>query len=498
MINPVESPIQQLGGAMQIKSAMQQQQLGALQIQEEQQKLADQHALTTAMAGWDGKNYTDIPGLVTQAGGSGAARMQAQSSILAMREKASDIAKADAITASSNVETQAKLHDQYRGRVMNVIGIGDEAKRQAAWDAEITKEEQAGTIQPGQFPHTYPGDAQAMNLANNFALGSQLVQEMDDRQRIALDAWKPSGGALVNVITQEKIGGITPANIDLLNKAMETRWQVLNPGQPLPDQFRLQSNATPQNFDQLDKVLEATERAKGTVAQQAQTNAIRAQTFEMARDKADMKAVIGTDPKTGQTVLVPFGQAQKIGLQNPLQASDDQTNKALAARHWLTLANKQAPAGSDPSDMGVSQLIDKLDKAGKLGPLASRWNEFMAGTYGAGDADVAALRAKMGLSTTLLMQAHVGNRGSSAMLEHFEDLANQKKLDGPTLKSAFNSEVNYVTDRAMDPNPPNWNTPAKSTLRQPSGPPAGATMKVPGSDGKMHWSDGKKDLGVAE
>jgi len=84
------------------------------------------------------------------------------------------------------------------------------------------------------------------------------------------------------------------------------------------------------------------------------------------------------------------------------------------------------------------------------------------------------------------------------MLEHFEDLANQKKLDGPTLKSAFNSEVNYVTDRAMDPNPPNWNTPAKSTLRQPSGPPAGATMKVPGSDGKMHWSDGKKDLGVAE
>ncbi len=28
--------------------------------------------------------------------------------------------------------------------------------------------------------------------------------------------------------------------------------------------------------------------------------------------------------------------------------------------------------------------------------------------------------------------------------------------------------------------------------------PAGATMKVPGSDGKMHWSDGKRDLGVAQ
>ena len=31
-----------------------------------------------------------------------------------------------------------------------------------------------------------------------------------------------------------------------------------------------------------------------------------------------------------------------------------------------------------------------------------------------------------------------------------------------------------------------------------AGPPAGATMRVPGSDGKMHWSDGKSDLGVAE
>lgn len=30
------------------------------------------------------------------------------------------------------------------------------------------------------------------------------------------------------------------------------------------------------------------------------------------------------------------------------------------------------------------------------------------------------------------------------------------------------------------------------------GPPAGATMRVPGSDGKMHWSDGKRDLGVIQ
>lgn len=125
----------------------------------------------------------------------------------------------------------------------------------------------------------------------------------------------------------------------------------------------------------------------------------------------------------------------------------------------------------------------------------------MSGTWVSGDPDVSALRAKMGLSTTLLMQAHTGNRGGSAILEHFEDLANQKKLDGPTtLTSAFNSEVNYVTDRAMDPNPPDWNKLAKSTLPQTGAipRPANATMTVPGSDARKHCSDGKSDLGIAE
>jgi hypothetical protein len=44
------------------------------------------------------------------------------------------------------------------------------------------------------------------------------------------------------------------------------------------------------------------------------------------------------------------------------------------------------------------------------------------------------------------------------------------------------------------------NASAPQTKPQPRGnqqtPPAGATMKVPGRDGKLHWSDGKNDLGV--
>src|SRR6267142_2335731 len=126
-IRPPESPIEQLSGVMQIKNAQQESQLRSLQLQEEQQKIADAHALTTAMAGWDGKNYTDIPDLVTKAGGSGNARIQATNSILGIREKSSDIAKSDSITNQNQVETLAKQNDIYRGRVLNVMGIADPA-----------------------------------------------------------------------------------------------------------------------------------------------------------------------------------------------------------------------------------------------------------------------------------------------------------------------------------------------------------------------------------
>jgi hypothetical protein len=291
---------------------------------------------------------------------------------------------------------------------------------------------------------------------------------------------KPVHGQLVNAITGEKIGGIP--NPDSLNNALQTRYQVLNPGKPLPDFFKMSATSTPADFDRIDKIMQQTEQAQGTVAQREQTQAMRSQTFELMRDKQDLNPVTGIDPKSGNQVLVPYSQAQQMGLQNPLKADDDMVNKAYAARHWLTLATKPAPAGADPQDMSIQQLVDKLDKDGKLGAVASRWNEFMTGKVGAGDPYVSALRTKMGLSSTLLMQAHVGSRGSSEMLEHFEDLANQKKLDGPTLKAAIGSEISYVRDRSMDPNPPNYSATGGAT---PTGGAANSNApKLPQGAGK--------------
>jgi len=72
------------------------------------------------------------------------------------------------------------------------------------------------------------------------------------------------------------------------------------------------------------------------------------------------------------------------------------------------------------------------------------------------------------------------------------------------INQAFQGQVDAIKQRYRDfaatmgvdlDNPP---TAQRNASRRQAKPPAGATMRVPGSDGKMHWSDGKRDLGVIQ
>jgi hypothetical protein len=164
------------------------------------------------------------------------------------------------------------------------------------------------------------------------------------------------------------------------------------------------------------------------------------------------KPVIGFDTD-GNQVLTSGTNAQQLGLSEIRDVGQGEAEKVTNARSLLSVFNNP-----NPNDRGLIQLAQDLDRKGKLGPIASRYQEFMAGTVGQGDPEVEELRTKMGLATTGLMQVHVGARGSAAMMEHFEDLANAKKMDGPTLLSGLNAENNYVTRKAMVPKTSRFNT----------------------------------------
>ena len=189
------------------------------------------------------------------------------------------------------------------------------------------------------------------------------------------------------------------------------------------------------------------------------------------------KPVIGFD-SDGNQVLTSGINAQQLGLSETRDVGQAEAEKVTNARSLLSVFNNP-----NPNDRGAIQLAQDLARQGKLGPIAGRFQDFMAGTVGAGDPEVEELRTKMGLLATGLMQVHVGARGSAAMMEHFADLASAKKMDGPTLLSGLNAENNYVTRKAMIPKNSRFNTGIANTGAGSTG--AGNTQ---GSGSGFNWS----------
>jgi hypothetical protein len=302
------------------------------------------------------------------------------------------------------------------------------------------------------------------------------AKELTPEQRAYDDLIKQGKEPLAAYGEVRRTGQAVPAGdeplgnrVPQLRQALLMRYQVSHPdAKELPPGVDLPDDAKQKDFDRADKVLEAQERAlegkskdAATQLQRDEINAIRQQTQAMAaaarqerEDIAGQKVVIGTD-KNGKTIMLSREDAKKAGLENVMEAPSGDVTKAFSARQWLPLANKQ---GTEPHEMGILQVIDKLDQKGALGPLASRWNDFMTGKWGGGTGDpevdrlYSALRVKMGLSKTLLMNLHVGARGGSYLLEHFEDMANAKKMDANILREGIQSELDYAKDRAMLPN----------------------------------------------
>jgi hypothetical protein len=245
---------------------------------------------------------------------------------------------------------------------------------------------------------------------------------------------------------------LTDQELGQLNAGLQQRWQAANPGQKMPPEFTLPPKATGKDYDRIDKLLAGTEAAANTKAQRDAAKAARDQ-VQADKDRADKEKqekegetwVTGEDA-SGKSVMVPQSQAKTMNLQNVAKADNDTVNKTLSARHVLPLLSN-----TDPKDPGIVQMVDKLDKEGKLGPLASRWNEFWGGKFGASDPDYLALRTRLGLAQTKMMQAHVGSRGGAFMLEHFEDLANAKKMSADNLRSELGQELNYMTEVAQNP-----------------------------------------------
>lgn len=155
--------------------------------------------------------------------------------------------------------------------------------------------------------------------------------------------------------TKTPEGEMPLGNIPNLNAALQDRFHVLNPGQPLPAQYKLAAGATQKDYDRIDKALEGIEKAQGTKAQQAQANALRQQAMSMARERLD-----NAEEKQN----------------NPKPTADEQRRADLAENLNENLGTLREIVGRRPE---------------LFGPLAGRWAELKQ-KFGSDDPDLATLQ----------------------------------------------------------------------------------------------------------
>jgi hypothetical protein len=464
-IRPPENPLDQYAKALSVKSMIGGQQLQQQEIQRSglqnqllQQEVKDKQIISDSYK----KNKGDLDKTFNDAadqGASPASLINLHTLILGQKEKEASLTK----TQLENMQTQndaiLQAHDS--------VAALPEADRPAAYKTSLNSLAMVPGLDVSKFPQEYDPknfDAIGANLAGTSA-------------RLAAQARMKTAGKV-----PEGEQPLAKNMVSQLNDGMTLRFQQMNPGMPLPSAFKLPDNATQKDADRIEKIMQQTEQSQATKlnhkdaqAQLKLSNSIREQTLQLAKDSAaDRDQKLGNEPVVGQdasgnTVLVSTADAKKMGLTGTMKADTDLVNKSQAARDWLKLADKPGTEKDTPPDkMGITQLINRLDSEGKLGAIASRWNEFVTGKVGVGDAEYNALRAKMGLSTTKLMQAHVGSRGGAFLLEHFEDLANAKKMNGEALRSGVLSEMDYMKDVAKLP------------AQQGGGGASAFTVNVPG------------------
>ncbi len=303
-----------------------------------------------------------------------------------------------------------------------------------------------GRMVPPALYHAYS------NMRRGFDTDGKPIPTEQLPQRIAaLNAQEQAydGGSSAVKQAFENVKGIYQAQLDAFNKnsaqAAGQKASQVKQGELDVDNLPLNQKAaadkaagiktaeanTPSG--QLQAELERSEIAKNNQALQDARNRAASPTNMLVGSMPDGSQVAGTQD-----------ELRRAGASGITKLGANDASKTLVSRQLIQ------PNGLFQQ---VNTELRQLDNSGKIGVVASRWNDFLAGKVGS-QPEFQKLRTSMGLLGTALMQAHVGAKGGDAMLEHFKSLADYRISDPATLRSALSAEYSYVKEKAMLPKAP--------------------------------------------
>jgi hypothetical protein len=300
----------------------------------------------------------------------------------------------------------------------------------------------------------------ATALKNQFQQNPDSIKQWTD-QAIAgspkqreVAAQEMAAQARMNQAGKQSPGDEPLPNVDQYNQALAQRYQVLNPGKPLPPPFTLPPNATQKDFDRVDKLLQGTEQAAATKAQRDAVPPGTSTLVENGKNPDGSPHMSLLNTKTG-VLSEPQGPGgstiQAKGTSAPTQAM-----KTSAYRANTALA-------------GIPDVINDVDRMkDKLGPVMGRWNDFLQGKVGGNDPDFAGLRADMTMLSTAVTLAHAQGRMSDSLKEDFSAMLNQPKQTPENIKAIL-GKVQTWMQRQANVNAPNAARPQTSGAPSNSG-----------------------------
>lgn len=397
----ISDPMEQYGKVLQMRNMMQQNQAGALDIQQKKRDIQDQQATTAAMKealqAWDGKDHNDIykamPSLIAKNGGSANAVMAMQQKALASKDTSSQIALRDAETGDKKSATIIKNGDIVSGALTPLIAMPDR-----------------------DFAANLPNALQS--LTQNGALDPQHAQSL---------------GALVQGVQAGQVDVPTAKqNLDLYRKSMLAASQQQKeamdqadlavkkaqlPGQQAEAQQKVRSNLATQLAGAGSQ--EAYEQALNDKVKSGEMTVSQARQFPQAYDK---DAILSTGMTPHEQASVPV---EKIEMKDWL-AKNPGKSPADFMKYQKTMVpaynfNLQSSAGNgnvplNKSQQATAQAI--LD--GRMTPPSSfalktpYWQNVMGGVFQQ-DPDFSEQRAQLRKAYTTGAQSKEINAINTAM-----------------------------------------------------------------------------------
>ena len=223
-------------------------------------------------------------------------------------------------------------------------------------------------------------------------------------------------------------------------------WQAQNPGKPIENWLKLQSQNKTIAPEQQYLTEYAQKHPGSTVAQAERQYMLDTQRPTQA---APVNLFVpGAAPGTETLQTVRPGQTVAAGAQ---------TAAGLNSVNTPTTQQRTAAGRAETAVAMAPEVLSRIDAlAPKLGPLEGRWNEYMQGKIGSDDPDFAALRSDLLMMSSAVALAHAQGRLPENLREEFDHAINSPKQTPENLKATINTMLPWLTQmqKQGQPNAP--------------------------------------------